>query len=104
MPSIAKPVATHPSLQRNELGLTIRDYEGTMSTLCAGCGHDSITAAIIRALLGAVDAAAHDREAERHRLLVEDARPISSAARTASTPRTAAWPPSPPAPTPPTAS
>jgi 2-oxoglutarate/2-oxoacid ferredoxin oxidoreductase subunit beta len=49
MPSIAKPVATHPSLQRNELGLTIRDYEGSMSTLCAGCGHDSITAAVIRA-------------------------------------------------------
>ncbi len=50
MPSIAKPIATHPSLQRNELGLTIRDYEGSMSTLCAGCGHDSITAAIVRAL------------------------------------------------------
>src|SRR6202042_314792 len=49
MPSIVKPVATHPSLQRNDLGLTIRDYEGTMSTLCAGCGHDSITAAIVRA-------------------------------------------------------
>lgn len=50
MPSITKPSATHPSLQRNELGLTIRDYEGSMSTLCAGCGHDSITAAIVRAL------------------------------------------------------
>src|SRR6201994_4362635 len=50
MPSIAKPIAKHPSLQRNELGLTLRDYEGTMSTLCAGCGHDSITAAIVRAL------------------------------------------------------
>ena len=50
MPSIVKHVATHPSLQRNELGLTIRDYEGSMSTLCAGCGHDSITAAIVRAL------------------------------------------------------
>jgi 2-oxoglutarate ferredoxin oxidoreductase subunit beta len=49
MPSITKPVATHPSLQRNELGLTLRDYEGSMSTLCAGCGHDSITAAITRA-------------------------------------------------------
>src|SRR5271156_1834990 len=49
MPSIVKPVATHPSLQQNELGLTIRDYEGSMSTLCAGCGHDSITAAITRA-------------------------------------------------------
>ena len=50
MPSIAKPIATHPSLQQNQLGLTIRDYEGAMSTLCAGCGHDSITAAIVRAL------------------------------------------------------
>src|SRR5215472_2232078 len=49
MPSINKPIAIHPSLHRNELGLTIRDYEGSMSTLCAGCGHDSITAAIIRA-------------------------------------------------------
>src|SRR3984893_16442988 len=49
MPSIAKPIATHPSLQRNQLGLTIRDYEGAMSTLCAGCGHDSITAALVRA-------------------------------------------------------
>ena len=50
MPSIAKPRVAHPSLARNELGLTVRDYEGTMSTLCAGCGHDSITAAIVRAL------------------------------------------------------
>src|SRR5215475_9999032 len=50
MPSIEKPVATHPSFQRNSLGLTMREYEGSMSTLCAGCGHDSITAAIIRAL------------------------------------------------------
>ena len=49
MPSIAKPLVGHPSLTRNEIGLTVRDYEGTMSTLCAGCGHDSITAAITRA-------------------------------------------------------
>ncbi len=50
MPSIAKPRIAHPSLAHNELGLTVRDYEGAMSTLCAGCGHDSITAAIVRAL------------------------------------------------------
>src|SRR5574341_1759432 len=50
MPSISKPTAAPPGSQTNELGLTIRDYEGTMSTLCAGCGHDSITAALIRAL------------------------------------------------------
>lgn len=49
MPSIAKPIACHPALEKNALGLTVRDYEGTMSTLCAGCGHDSITAAIVRA-------------------------------------------------------
>src|ERR1700737_4547954 len=49
MPSIAKPPAIHPSLHRNKLGLTSRDYEGASSPLCAGCGHDSITAAIVRA-------------------------------------------------------
>jgi len=50
MPSIAKPRVAHPSLAQNALGLTVRDYEGSMSTLCAGCGHDSITAAITRAI------------------------------------------------------
>jgi 2-oxoglutarate ferredoxin oxidoreductase subunit beta len=47
--SIPKPRIHHPGLQTNAIGLTRRDYEGSMSTLCAGCGHDSITAAIIRA-------------------------------------------------------
>ena len=50
MPSIVKPRVAHPSLKRNDVGLTVRDYEGSMSTLCAGCGHDSITAGLIRAL------------------------------------------------------
>jgi len=50
MPSIVKPRVAHPSLKRNDVGLTVRDYEGQMSTLCAGCGHDSITAALVRAL------------------------------------------------------
>ena len=49
MTSIVKPKITHQGLGRNELGLTILDYEGGMSTLCAGCGHDSITAAIVQA-------------------------------------------------------
>jgi 2-oxoglutarate ferredoxin oxidoreductase subunit beta len=49
MTSIAKPPVRHPSLQKNALGLTKRDYEGAMSTLCAGCGHDSVTAALIQA-------------------------------------------------------
>ncbi len=49
MPSIVKPKVAHPSLKRNDVGLTVRDYEGSMSTLCAGCGHDSITGALVRA-------------------------------------------------------
>jgi 2-oxoglutarate ferredoxin oxidoreductase subunit beta len=49
MTSIVKPKIVHEGLRRNKLGLTIRDYEGGMSTLCAGCGHDSVTAAIIQA-------------------------------------------------------
>lgn len=48
MSYITKPVARHPKVPVNELGLTLRDYEGSMSTLCAGCGHDSVTAALIR--------------------------------------------------------
>src|SRR6516162_7262798 len=47
MPS-PKPAVIHPHLRPNKLGLTMRDYEGSPSTLCAGCGHDSVTAAIIR--------------------------------------------------------
>jgi 2-oxoglutarate/2-oxoacid ferredoxin oxidoreductase subunit beta len=49
MSFMAKPKVTHPDLPRNALGLTRRDYEGANSTLCAGCGHDSITAAIVEA-------------------------------------------------------
>jgi 2-oxoglutarate ferredoxin oxidoreductase subunit beta len=50
MTFIKKPKISHPSLARNKLGLTTRDYEGAVSTLCAGCGHDSVTAAIIQAV------------------------------------------------------
>ena len=49
MTYLPKPKMHHPDLPRNELGYTRRDYEGPVSTLCAGCGHDSISAAIIRA-------------------------------------------------------
>jgi 2-oxoglutarate ferredoxin oxidoreductase subunit beta len=58
---IKKPVARHPSLQPNKLGLTVRDYEGAMSTLCAGCGHDSVTAGIIQAF--------HELDTEPHRVV-----------------------------------
>ena len=52
MSFINKPKVAHPSLPTNALGMTRRQYEGSMSTLCAGCGHDSITAAIIEACWG----------------------------------------------------
>jgi len=49
MTFMAKPKVAHPGLPHNALGLTRRDYEGSISTLCAGCGHDSVTAAVIEA-------------------------------------------------------
>ncbi|GAB3760854.1 2-oxoacid:ferredoxin oxidoreductase subunit beta [Ramlibacter monticola] len=49
MTYIAKPPLHHPTLEKNRVGYTRRDYEGKISTLCAGCGHDSISAAIIQA-------------------------------------------------------
>src|SRR6184192_560463 len=48
MTYIVKPRLHHPKLPINALGYTHRDYEGSISTLCAGCGHDSISAAIIQ--------------------------------------------------------
>ncbi len=48
--AITKPPVRHPSLPKNTLGFTKRDYEGAMSTLCAGCGHDSVTAALVQTL------------------------------------------------------
>ncbi len=49
MTYLAKPKLHHPSLAHNAAGYTRRDYEGKISTLCAGCGHDSISAAVIQA-------------------------------------------------------
>ena len=49
MTYVVKPKFHHPDLPKNDLGYTHRDYEGKVSTLCAGCGHNSITSAIIEA-------------------------------------------------------
>jgi 2-oxoglutarate ferredoxin oxidoreductase subunit beta len=49
MTYVAKPKLHHPTLKQNKLGYKRRDYEGKVSTLCAGCGHDSISAALIQA-------------------------------------------------------
>ena len=72
MSYIRKPQIIHRGLARNDLGLTVRDYEGGMSTLCAGCGHDSVTGALVQAAFE-LSIPTPDGEAERHWLLVEDA-------------------------------
>ena len=47
--SYVKPKFHHPSLKPNKVGYLKSDYEGVISTLCAGCGHDSISGAIVQA-------------------------------------------------------
>src|SRR3982751_6487744 len=49
MTYLAKPKLHHPPLPANRLGYTRGDSEGRVSPLCAGCGHDSISSAIIQA-------------------------------------------------------
>ncbi len=49
MTYIAKPKLSHPDAAVNKLGYSRRYYEGTVSTLCAGCGHDSISGALVQA-------------------------------------------------------
>lgn len=44
-----RPQFRHPDLPKNDLGYTTKEYEGSLSTLCAGCGHDSISGSIIQA-------------------------------------------------------
>lgn len=44
-----KPKFRHPELPKNKLGYTMSFYEGSLSTLCAGCGHDSISAGVVQA-------------------------------------------------------
>ncbi len=60
MTYLAKPKLIRPDTPKNALGYTRRDYEGAISTLCAGCGHDSISAAIVQA--------AFDLDVEPHRV------------------------------------
>ena len=49
MTYLAKPRLLADVQPKNALGFTRRDYEGAISTLCAGCGHDSTSAAIVQA-------------------------------------------------------
>lgn len=44
-----RPLFRHPKLPKNKIGYTLKEYEGALSTLCAGCGHDSISSSIVQA-------------------------------------------------------
>ena len=44
-----KPTFRHPGQVKNKVGFYKSDYEGAISTLCAGCGHDSISTSIVQA-------------------------------------------------------
>src|SRR5215813_10775013 len=39
-----------PAPKTNHIGLTVLDYRGGKTTLCAGCGHNAITERIIDAM------------------------------------------------------
>src|SRR5947199_2242376 len=43
-------MATTPAPKINRLGLSVLDYRGGKTTLCAGCGHNAISERIIDAL------------------------------------------------------
>jgi 2-oxoglutarate/2-oxoacid ferredoxin oxidoreductase subunit beta len=58
--SYIRPKFRHPESPKNKLGYSLDYYEGSLSTLCAGCGHDSISAAVVQA--------AYELNLEPHRL------------------------------------
>jgi 2-oxoglutarate ferredoxin oxidoreductase subunit beta len=42
------PIKTNPPLRLNTVGLSKKDYDGAPSTLCKGCGHNSIASQIVQ--------------------------------------------------------
>ena len=46
---MTEPVVTETKVPTNKLGLVRKDYVGSASTMCPGCGHDAITSAVINA-------------------------------------------------------
>lgn len=49
----------NPMVTKNQVGLTKKDYQGLKSTLCTGCGHDSITMHLVSAFYE-LDLAPHE--------------------------------------------
>src|SRR6201984_2650232 len=45
-----EPGTTAPAPKTNRIGLTVVEYKGGKTTLCAGCGHNAISERIIDAM------------------------------------------------------
>src|SRR6266576_3175531 len=50
MGTTVEPGAATPGPKTNRIGLTVIDYKGGKTTLCAGCGHNAISERIIEAM------------------------------------------------------
>ena len=57
--SYLKSKFRHPDSAKNKLGYTEANYEGALSTLCAGCGHDCRRIGVYSR--GARDVGGHER-------------------------------------------
>ena len=44
------PGVASPGPKTNRIGLTVMDYKGGKTTLCAGCGHNAISERIIESM------------------------------------------------------
>jgi 2-oxoglutarate/2-oxoacid ferredoxin oxidoreductase subunit beta len=44
------PGVAAPGPKTNRIGLTVMDYKGGKTTLCAGCGHNAISERIIESM------------------------------------------------------
>src|ERR671927_2035860 len=47
---MASTPTSQPQQKTNRIGLTVLDYRGGKTTLCAGCGHNAISERIIDAM------------------------------------------------------
>jgi 2-oxoglutarate/2-oxoacid ferredoxin oxidoreductase subunit beta len=47
---VTTPTAPPPAPKTNRIGLTVLDYKGGKTTLCAGCGHNAISERILEAM------------------------------------------------------
>ena len=86
-----------PPKKVNRIGLEVLNYKGGKTTLCAGCGHNSISERIVECFYELGVEPWKVAKFSRHRLLVEVARLLPGAVARLQRACTAACRPSPPA-------